>query len=158
MVERLVAKGADTGNRDNPFSSTPLSWAHHNRQDAVYHWLRMHCAIDLHDAVCFDLREHIEARLREDPASVNQQLDQWEIPQSTPLHWAAWTYVEDVDGRHSLDPARRQELVAILLDNGANPNIIAGNGMTPLDIAYASDAPGIVALLEQHGGKRAAAP
>ena len=65
MVKRLVAKGADIGNRDNPFNSTPLSWAQHNKRQDVFDWLRAHCAIDLHDAVCFDLREHVEARLHE---------------------------------------------------------------------------------------------
>src|SRR5262249_663150 len=101
MVQRLVAKGADMTNRDNPFHSTPLSWAQHNKQDEVFHWMRTHCAIDLYEAVCFDLREHIDARLREDPASINNRLDHWDIPQCTPLHWAAWSHYEDVDGTHS---------------------------------------------------------
>ena len=35
MVKRLVAKGADIGNRDNPFNSTPLGWADHNNQAEV---------------------------------------------------------------------------------------------------------------------------
>jgi hypothetical protein len=33
---------------------------------------------------------------------------------------------------------------------------VAGNGRTALDIADAAKATGIAALLEQHGGKRAA--
>jgi ankyrin repeat protein len=156
MVQRLVAKGADMSNRDNPFNSTPLSWAQHNKQDEVFRWMRAHCAIDLHEAACFDLREHIEARLREHPDSINTRLDHWEIPQCTPLHWAAWLHIEDVDGRHSHDPAAREELVKLLLDNGADPNIVAGNGLTALDIADAAGAPGIAALLERRGGKRAA--
>jgi ankyrin repeat protein len=156
MVQRLVAKGADTSNRDNPFNSTPLSWAQHNRQHEVCRWLREHCTIDLHDAVCFDLREHVHARLREDPAASNRRLDQWEIPQCTPLHWAAWLYVEDVEGTYAHDPAAREQLVLLLLEHGADPNIVAGNGLTPLDIAHASPAPAIAALLQRHGGKPAA--
>jgi ankyrin repeat protein len=156
MVQRLVAKGADIRNRDNPFTSTPLSWAQHNKQDEVFHWMRTHCPIDLHDAVGFDLREHVEARLREDPASVNNRLDQWDIPRCTPLHWAAWPTYSDIDGVHSHDPSRREELVTFLLEHGANPNIVAGNGFTPLDVADAAHATGIAALLEQHGGRRAA--
>ncbi len=156
MVQRLVARGADVANRDNPFHSTPLSWAQHNKQQAVFDWLREHCAIDLHEAVCHDLREHVEARLREDPAAVNRRLDQWEIPQCTPLHWAAWPYIGDVDGRHALDVNKRQELVALLLARGADPNVVAGDGRTPLDIAEAAGATAIAALLERHGGKRAA--
>src|SRR5262245_24289298 len=156
MVQRLVAKGADISNRDNPFHSTPLSWAQHNKQQQVFDWMRAQCPIDLHEAVCFDLREHVVARLREDPAAINRQIDQWEIPQCTPLHWAAWTQVEDVDGMHSHDESQRKELVQLLLDHGADPNIVAGNGMTALDIAHEAGAPAITALLERHGAKRAA--
>jgi len=154
MVKRLVAKGADIGDRDNPFNSTPLSWAQHNKQQQVFDWLRAHCAIDLHDAVCFDLREHVDARLSEDPAAVNKQIDQWEMPLCTPLHWAAWLRIEDVDGLHSQDETRREELVRLLLQKGADPNIVAGNGVTALDMADACGATRIAALLEQHGGKR----
>ncbi|HEX4469532.1 MAG TPA: ankyrin repeat domain-containing protein, partial [Gemmatimonadaceae bacterium] len=71
MVQRLVAKGADFTNRENPFKSTPLSWAQHNKQRATFEWLRANCAIDIHDAASYDLREHVEARLDEDPASIN---------------------------------------------------------------------------------------
>lgn len=154
MVKRLVAKGADISNRDNPFNSTPLSWAQHNKQQEVFDWLRAHCAIDLHDAVCFDLREHVQARLNEDPASVNRRIDQWDVPQCTPLHWAAWLGIENIDGLHSHDETRREELVRFLLQNGADPNIVAGNGLTALDMADACGATLIAVLLEQHGGKR----
>jgi ankyrin repeat protein len=156
MVKRLVAKGADMSNRGNPFNSTPLSWAQHNKQQEVFDWMRAHCAIDLHEAVCFDLREHIEARLRENPSSINKRLDHWDIPQCTPLHWAAWTHVEDVDGMHSHAEAKRKELVKLLLDRGADVNIVAGNGCTALDIAEAAKAPSIAKLLKEHGAKRAA--
>jgi ankyrin repeat protein len=156
MVRRLVAKGADTSNRDNPFTATPLSWAQHNKQEAVLEWMRTHCRIDLHDAVGFGLREHVEARLREDPQSVNRRLDQWDVPQAAPLHLAAWPRYSDVDGSHAHDAARREELVKLLLEKGADPNLVAGNGLTALDVAVKGDAPGIAAILQRHGGKRAA--
>jgi ankyrin repeat protein len=155
MVQRLVAKGADFTNRENPFNSTPLSWAQHNKQQATFHWLRANCAIDIHDATGYDLREHVEARLREDPASVNQRCDQWEAPQCTPLYWAAWTRISDVDGTHELDQAKRIGLVRLLLDHGADPNIVAGDGYAPLDVAISAGAMDIAALIEDRGGKRA---
>jgi ankyrin repeat protein len=156
MVKRLVAKGADVSNRDNPFNSTPLSWAQHNKQREVFNWMRANCAIDLHEAVGHNLREHVEARLREDPASVNKQLDNWETPQSTPLYWAAWTKIYDMDGEHSWDESERESLVHYLLDHGADPNKIAGDGYTPLDVARTAGAARIAALIQERGGKSAA--
>jgi ankyrin repeat protein len=156
MVQRLVAKGADVGNRQNPFTSTPLSWAQHNKQTVVFDWFRANCAIDLHDAAAFDLREHVEARLREDPASVNKRLDQWSAPQATPLYWAAYPKINDVEGVYELDESRRIGLVRLLLDRGADPNIVAGDGRTPLDVAVAAGANAIAALIASHGGKLAA--
>ncbi len=156
MVRRLVARGADLSNRDNPFGATPLSWAYHNKQGEVIRWVRANGAIDLHDAVCFDLREHVEARLREDPASVNARRDQWNVPRCTPLYWAAWPHYSDIEGRHSHAESARAELVQLLLDRGADVNAVAGNGLTPLDVAVSAEAPGLAALLERHVGRRAA--
>ena len=158
MVQRLVARGADISNRDNPFNSTPLSWAQHNKQAEVFDWMRANCHIDLHEAAGHNLLEHVEARLREDPSSVDKRIDQWDTPQCTALHLAAWPFIGDVDGRHWHDPAERERLVMLLLDAGADPNLVAGNGMTPLDIALAGGAAGVAALLERHGARRAAEP
>jgi ankyrin repeat protein len=93
--------------------------------------------------------------LREDPGSINKRLDQWEFLQCTPLHWAACVQIEDVDGIHPLDPSKREELVELLLKKGADPNVVAGNGVTALDVAHAARATRIAALLERHGGRRA---
>lgn len=153
MVKRLVARGADVSNRDNPFNSTPLSWAQHNKQREVFDWIRANCAIDLHEAVGHNLRDHVEARLREDPASVNRRLDNWETPQSTPLYWAAWTKISDVDGEHRWDEAERESLVRLLLDRGADPNIVAGDGYTALDVARTAGAARIEALIRERGGR-----
>jgi hypothetical protein len=142
MVQHLVAKGADVNDRNNPFTATPLSWANHNKQGEICQWMREHCAVDLHDAVSFDLRDHVEARLREDPASVNRRIDHWDIPQGTPLHSAA--------------ALNREEVTKLLLEKGADPNILAGNGLTALDVADEARAAGIAELLKKCGGKRSA--
>jgi len=155
MVKRLVAKGADMSNRENPFNSTPLSWAQHNKQHEVFDWMVANCRIDLHEAVGLNLREHVEARLREDPASVNERRDQWEAPQCTPLYWASWTRIYDVDGEHRWDEADRLYLARLLLDHGADPNIVAGDGYAPLDVARTCGADRIIALLQERGGRSA---
>jgi hypothetical protein len=153
MVQLLVSLGADISNRDNPFTSTPMSWAQHNKQTAVFDWFRAHCAIDLHDAVAFDLREHVEARIRDDPASVNRLCDQWEVPRCPPLYWASWPQIGNVDGQHQLDESKRLELVRFLLDHGADPNIVAGDGRAPLDVAIAAKAVRIAELLRTRGAR-----
>jgi ankyrin repeat protein len=142
IVQRLVAKGADVNDRNNPFTATPYSWANHNKQTETCQWMRKHCAIDLHDAVCFDLHELITARLREHPASVNRQIDQWDIAQGTPLHWAA--------------ARKRDDQAKLLLEHDADPNILAGNGFTALDMAEGASAEGVAKLIAEYGGKRAA--
>ncbi|HKP73999.1 MAG TPA: ankyrin repeat domain-containing protein [Longimicrobiaceae bacterium] len=156
MVQRLIARGADIYNRDNPWDSTPLSWAQHNRQFAVFDWMRANTRVDLHEAVGFGLLEHVEARLREDPSSVNRQVDHWEVPRSTPLHWAAWPSVNDVEGTIVHDVDERLRLVTLLLDAGADPNLVAGDGSTPLDYALIGKAERVAALLRSRGAKRAA--
>ena len=140
MVKRLVEKGADINNRDNPYFGTPMAWASHNNQAEVVRWIQQHCAVDLHDAVVFDLRDQIAARLKETPASIDLTINDGEIPMGTPLHAAA--------------RLNRQEAAAILLDQGADPNAIAGDGSTPLDEADASGSAGVALMLEQRGGLR----
>ena len=59
-----------------------------------------------------------------------------------------------------MDPLRgeteRLDIVRLLLDSGADPNIVAGDGNTALDVAKAAGAAQIAALIESRGGKRAA--
>ena len=133
MVERLVAKGADTSNRDNPFCATPLSWADHADQRATFDWLRSNSRVDLHDAAGFGLTNQLHARLREDPASVNEQRDQWQLARATPLHVAAL-----------MD---RTDIAEVLLNAGADPALRAANGQTPLEVAEQNNATATAALL-----------
>jgi hypothetical protein len=142
MVQQLVARGADPSIRDLIFKSTPLFWSTLGHQIAVVEWMQVHAKVDIHDAVSLGLRAHVEARLRDDPGSVDSLRDQWAIPQATPLHCAAMT--------------NREDLARLLLEHGADPTRIAGNGMTALDVADQHVATAIVSLLEAHGGTRSA--
>jgi ankyrin repeat protein len=140
MVKRLVAKGADLNDRNNPFNATPLSWAEHFKMMEVFDWMRAHCPVDVHDAVCFGLLDHVRSRIAEDPGCVNRMVDQWDIPRSMPLHYAAH--------------CRRDEIAKLLLDNGAQPNALAGDGRTALDIAEARGAAEVKKRLTEYGGVR----
>jgi ankyrin repeat protein len=142
MVRRLVASGADMCNRNNPFTATPFSWAAHNHQAGVCDWMKINCPIDLHDAVSFDLQAHVIARLAENHAAVDGRIDHWDLPQSTALHWAA--------------RLNRTHAATLLLAAGANPDFLAGNGSTALDLAIEAQATEVAELIELHGGKRAA--
>jgi ankyrin repeat protein len=53
----------------------------------------------------------------------------------TPLHHAA--------------NLKRDKIAALLLEHGADPDILAGDGRTALEIAQESDAIGIVKLLQR---------
>jgi ankyrin repeat protein len=135
MVKRLIAKGADLNDRNNPFNATPLSWAEHFNVIEVFDWICEHCPVDIHDAVCFDLLDHVRARIAEDPGCVNRMIDQWQIPRSTPLHQAAH--------------CRRAEIAKLLLEKGAQPNALAGDGRTALDRAEARGAAEVKKLLAE---------
>ena len=141
MVQRLVSRGADVSDRNNPFRSTPLGWAEHNKQQAVFDWLAANTAVDLHDAVAFDLRAQVEARLRDDPEAANRKIDHWDLPRGTALHWAA--------------ALNRAPLAELLLARGADRDSLAGNGMTPLEIAEAAGSEATAALLRERGARRA---
>jgi ankyrin repeat protein len=133
-----------------------LSWAQHNKQQDVFDWMVANCHLDLHEAVGMNLFDVVKARLGEDPSSVNRKIDMWETPQSTPLYWAAWTSISDNDGDHAWSEDSRLALVRLLLDQGADPNIVAGDGYTALDVARTARAPRIIALIQERGGKSAA--
>ena len=155
MVKRLVAKGADMSNRDNPFHSTPLSWAQHNKQQEVVDWTVANCAIDLHEAVGMNLREHVEARLREDPGSVNKHIDMWEAPQSTALYWAAWTQIQDVDGTHYWPECPRISGAAPARPR-RRPEHRRGRRLHGAGRREDARAPRVAALTQERGGKSAA--
>src|SRR5207237_1270021 len=97
---------------------------------------------DLHDAVSFDLRAQAAARLHEDPQCVDRFVDHWNLPHATPLHHAA--------------RLNREALATLLLDRGAQPSLLAGDGRTALDLADESGAVEIARQIQAHGGVRAA--
>jgi hypothetical protein len=51
-------------------------------------------------------------------------------------------------------PKRRLQTVEVLLEHGANPNLVA-NGVSPAEVAWFANLPDILALLKQRGSKDA---
>jgi ankyrin repeat protein len=140
MIRRLAEKGADINDRNNPFGGTPMGWARYNNQGDVVRWIQEHCAVDLRDAVGFDLLDHMRARMAENPAAVHTRTDDGEIPFGPPLHAAA--------------RLNREGAARILLESGADRSALAGDGRTPLDVTDATRSAAVAALLEAHGGIR----
>ena len=56
----------------------------------------------------------------------------------------------------TIGPNVREYLVRLLLDHGADPNIVAGDGYTALDVARTARAARVAALIQERGGKPAA--
>ena len=139
MVERLVAKGADMSDRNNPFHATPLAWADHNKQTDVCRWMRRTAP-----SIC-TTRSASTCGSRSRPAFARIPRRSTGVAISGtflghPLHWAA--------------KLNREEMAKLLLEKGADPNMLAGNGLTALDLAEQAHAVDIAELIEQHGGKR----
>ena len=51
-------------------------------------------------------------------------------------------------------PPRRYQTVKVLLEHGANPNLVA-NGVSPAEVAWFKDVPDVLELLKRHGSKDA---
>jgi hypothetical protein len=115
-----------------------MGWANYNKQVEVVRWIQNHCDVDLWDAVAFGLLDQVEARIAQDPAVVNARTDAFDIPLGTALHTAA--------------RLQRTEAARVLLDRGADPNVLAGDGRTPLDVAEEHGASEVAALVAARGG------
>ncbi len=105
-------------------------------------WMREHCAVDLHDAVAFDLRDQAEARIREDRSSVNEPADDSQLSWSTPLHRAAVLNREEM-AKLLLAKARRSQHPGRQRPHSARSRRAIGADV-------------IAKLIAEQGGKRAA--
>ena len=173
MLEYLVGKGANVNDPDLS-GSTALARAADGNHTAVAKWLLDHGAkvepTDISGATALHrahgaaiaklLIEHgaqVNVRSRKSAPSLSSRSDgkvttTVEIDNYTPLHIAtAHAAISCASGR--ADATDQTEVIAVLLNHGAEVNAADGNGLTALAIAQKFDCQAIIDLLKQHGAK-----
>lgn len=122
-VEWLVSLGADVNNRENPFRATPQDWADDAGQRTTLHWLGRHTAdrMDIWQAARWGKAERVDAICRQDEHAVRAVEDIWHLRRTTALRIAVM--------------ANQPEAVRRLLDHGADPDHLAGDGVSPREEA-----------------------
>ena len=138
MVRLLISLGADLHLRDQPYHSTPIGWAFHNRQREVVEYLLAFATI--FDAVRCDGVERVAELLRQDPALAGARDDE-----GSPLVYYLHPEME-----------RLREMVQLLVAHGADLNVRGKDGRTLLDRALAAGAGDFVDVLRDHGARTAA--
>ena len=134
-VKLLLALGADPTVRDREFHGTPLGWAAYNRQHAVIACLLPFA--DVFDAVRVDAVERVAALLREDPARA-RAVDAQGCPLVFYVHAGS---------------KRTPELLALLVQHGADLNARDRSDRTALDAALANGHDQLADELRRLGGR-----
>ncbi len=139
LVELLLAKDVDVNAVNALYNGayTPLLLAAYHRHSEIAELLIAHGAkVDIFTAAALDDAQRVETMLKENPKLINVRHQNW----ATPLHEAA-----------SRGAVRVTEL---LLARGADVNVTADWGWTPLHLAARYQGPGhkdVVELLLAHG-------
>lgn len=117
LVDLLLAAGADLNARDDEFNMTPIGWANEKGHMDMVDYLRSAGAeMDLYSAVAYGLIAEVKQLLKEDVSQVNARNHY-----GTPIHEASlWGHVD---------------VLKLLLEHGADPNLRNKHGDTALEIA-----------------------
>lgn len=155
MVRQLVAAGSDVNGRNTETTSldSPLITAGSLYCDTIAVYLidqgadptprGTHNGTALHWASWTGSVRVVERLLKEEVA-INDQGDEF---RSTPLLWAINGWLNPNPGNHRDQP----KVIALLLEAGANPNLVDGSGRRALDILATEKQSDLVALLKGYG-------
>ena len=141
-IEILVEAGSDVIGEGDDYEVGVLGWAtcfRRVRADVAAYLLDHGGRLNLWTAIALDQADAVRSLVSRDLGILNARMTRNQH-RRTPLHHAA--------------AKNRPQIVALLLDLGADPNATDATGATPLATASQEDAdPGIVAMLVKAGAK-----
>jgi uncharacterized protein len=119
IVDLLLTYGADLNARDGEFDMTPMGWANEKGHTEMVQYLFAHGAeVNLNSAAAFGLIDCVQECLEQDQSQVNE-MERY----SAPVHQASlWGH---------------PDIVKLLMENGADPELRNSHGQTALEISRA---------------------
>lgn len=117
VVDLLLIQGANLNARDDEFHMTPIGWANERGHTEMVDYLYSRDSeVNLNRAAAYGLTGRVRELLSKDSAQINA-MDHY----GTPIHEASlWG---------------RPQIVTLLLEHGAEPNLKNCHGQTALEIA-----------------------
>ena len=163
-VELLLAYGADPDLRDDQYNASALGWANENGQHkTVDLLLEKGAAINLHQATAWGRADIVRRFLALEPKAVDfggkgvgwtplgAAVEQGREMVELLLEHGADPNIQDVGGSTPLHRAKTVEMAALLLDRGADPNIANFSGATPLHNASGAGNLDLIRFLLKRG-------
>ncbi|TQV83775.1 ankyrin repeat domain-containing protein [Denitrobaculum tricleocarpae] len=135
IVKRLVKAGAKVRGEDDEHEMGVIGWAtnfQHLRREVAEFLMAQGIRATIFAAIALDRGDLVRDFVRDDPSLVSRQMSRFEHHR-TPLHFAVFK--------------NRPEMVALLLELGADPIAKDSRGYTPLNCASAKTDKRIVADL-----------
>ena len=133
VIEFLVERGADLGDRDPLYRATPLGWAAHTDRDDVVDWIVRRSGI--FDAVRAGRIDRVRELIEAEPTCAQER---------------------DPNGQTALFSLRRDtrdgpEMIDLLVAHGVDVNARDARGLTALDVVREQSRDDLADALRRHG-------